>query len=91
MRSVLALNKATSRRLDATSRRSRGESSQRHDVEIQRRDIPESGKNQRRDIENQRRDVPEKCKIKVATLRANVATFQRGAKSTSRRSREGSN
>ena len=36
MRLVLALNRATSRRSGATSRRSREES-------IQRRDVPESG------------------------------------------------
>ena len=39
----------------------------------QRRDVPE-------DSNNQRRDVPERCKINVATLDINVATFQRMVK-----------
>ena len=85
MKVVLALNKATSRRSGATSRRSRGESSQRRDVRVQRRGVPESGKNQRHDVDIQRHDVPERCKTNIATLRSNVATFQRGSKPRSRR------
>ena len=59
-------------------RRSREESIQRRDVEIQRRDVPESSKNQRRDVKISRRDVPEKGKTNVATLRSHITTLQRG-------------
>ena len=62
----------------ATSQRSREEIFQRRDVDIQRRDVLENGKNQRRDIGIARRDVLEEFKI-------NVATFQRRVKLTSRR------
>ena len=55
--------------------------SQRTDA-TSRRSREESS--QRREVEIQRRNVPERGKIDVATLRSNVATFQRGAKPTSR-------
>ena len=68
MRVFLALNRATSRRSDATSQCSREENNQRRDVDIQRRDVPESDYNQRRDVGIPRRDVLESTKIDVATL-----------------------
>ena len=71
----LALKQGNVATCGATSRRSREESSQRRDVGIQRRDVPESGKNQRHDVDIQRRDVPERCKTNVVTLRSHVATF----------------
>ena len=57
------------------SRRSREECSQRCDVEIERRDVPESGKNQRHDVEIQRRYVLEKGQTDVATFQGSVKSM----------------
>ena len=51
---------------------------QRHDVEIQRRDVTESPKSQRRDVEIQRRDILESVDNLRHDVGANVATLQGG-------------
>ena len=83
MKVILALNRATSRRWGAMSRRSREESSQRRDVQANvatfQREVKINVATLRTNIVTFQR----KTKTNVAMLRVNAATLQRRAKLTS--------